>query len=291
VAERPGPPHARATPPGAALGADPGLGYAPATSPHRALRLTATQRDPLDVTLAEEVPVALAYNRRVHAVVMCTPCDLEEWAVGFTVSEGIADAGDVEGVEVARHSRGIDVSLTVPAAVADALAARQRAMSARTGCGICGVESIDAAVRPVRRVRRTFAVTPGALYAAGAALAGRQSLNRDTHAIHAAAWATPDGTLAVVREDVGRHNALDKALGALLGRGLDPSAGFLVLTSRASVELVQKAAACGVPLLAAVSRPTALAVRLAAEGGMTLVGLLRGEGAVVYAGALDGRGG
>jgi len=268
-----------------ALGADPGLGYVSPTSRHGAVRLAHEQRATQDVVLAEEVPVALAYNRRVHAVVMCTPCDLEELAVGFTVSEGIAALGAIEAVEVARHSRGVDVSVTLPVAVADALASRQRTMSARTGCGICGVESIDEAVRPVRQVQPSFTVSPEALFAAGAALEGRQPLNRDTHAIHAAAWATPDGTLVVVREDVGRHNALDKTLGALLRQGIDPATGFLIVTSRASVELVQKAAMCGVPLLAAVSRPTALAVRLAAEGGMSLVGLLRGEAAVVYAGA------
>jgi formate dehydrogenase accessory protein FdhD len=178
----------------------------------------------------------------------------------------------------------VDVSVTLPAAVAATLTTRQRAMSARTGCGICGVESIDEAVRPVRRVHRSFTVSPAALFAAGAALEARQPLNRDTHAIHAAAWATPDGTLVVVREDVGRHNALDKTLGALLRQGTDPATGFLVVTSRASVELVQKAAMCGVPLLAAVSRPTALAVRLAADAGLSLVGLLRGKEAVVYTG-------
>jgi formate dehydrogenase accessory protein FdhD len=271
-------------PPAASLGPAPGLGYASPTSPHTAMRLAPGRRAALDVVLAEEVPVALAYNRRVHAVVMCTPCDLEELAVGFTVSEGIATRDDIGMVVVARHSRGVDVSVTLPVAVAAALTSRQRAMSARTGCGICGVESIDEAVRPVRRVHRSFTVSPATLFAAGSALEARQPLNRDTHAIHAAAWATPDGTLVVVREDVGRHNALDKTLGALLRQGIDPATGFLVVTSRASVELVQKAAMCGVPLLAAVSRPTALAVRLAADAGLSLVGLLRGEEAVVYTG-------
>jgi FdhD protein len=271
-------------PPPASLGPAPGLGYASPTSRHVATRLAPEQRASQDVVLAEEVPVALAYNRRVHAVVMCTPCDLEELAVGFTVSEGIATLDAIGAVEVARHSRGVDVSVTLPAAVAATLTTRQRAMSARTGCGICGVESIGEAVRPVRRVHRSFTVSPAALFAAGAALEGRQPLNRDTHAIHAAAWATPDGTLVVVREDVGRHNALDKTLGALLRQGIDPATGFLVVTSRASVELVQKAALCGVPLLAAVSRPTALAVRLAADAGLSLVGLLRGEEAILYTG-------
>jgi FdhD protein len=214
---------------------------------------------------------------------MCTPADLDDLAVGFTVTEGISPFADIGGVEMARHSRGIEISVGIPSAANDLLADRHRAISARTGCGLCGVEAIDEAVRQTRVVEHGLTVTSTALFRAGAALDAHQPFNRETHAIHAAGWATPDGALVVVREDVGRHNALDKTLGALMRQGMDPATGFLVLTSRASLELVQKAAACGVQLIAAVSRPTGLATRLAESAGMTLVGLLRGTQATLYA--------
>lgn len=265
------------------LGPDPGLGYVAPTSARDVLDLEgeATRRAHVDV--AEEVPVALAYNQHAHVVVMCSPTDLEDLAVGFTVTERIAAYSNIASVDVARHSRGIEITMEIPAADAESLFVRQRAMSARAGCGICGVEAINDAVRPVRQLQRSLTVDAEALYDAGAALNARQPLNQETHAIHAAAWALPNGDVKFVREDVGRHNALDKTLGALLRAGIEPSAGFLVLTSRASMELVQKAGMCGVELVAAVSRPTGLAIRLAEEGGMTLVGVLRGKRATVYA--------
>lgn len=265
------------------VGPDPGLGYAAPTSPRDVVQLSGDDATQREVILAEEVPVAIAYNRRPHVVMMCTPSDLEDLAVGFTVSEGIAAQADVGAIEMARHSRGVELSVSIPPDAMEALTSRQRAISGRTGCGLCGVEAIDEAVRPIRHVQSAVRVSAAALYRAGEELGARQTLNHDTHAIHAAGWATPDGALVVVREDVGRHNALDKTLGALLRQGIDPAGGFLVLTSRASLELVQKAAMCGVELLAAVSRPTGLAVRLAESSGMTLVGLLRGTSAAIYA--------
>lgn len=235
-----------------------------------------------DAQLAEEVPVALVYNRRPYVVMLCSPSDLEDFAVGFTVSEEIAGFADISHVAVERHSRGIDVSLSIPTDAAARLEERARMLSGRTGCGLCGVDAIDDAVRAPKLVTSALHVAPRALWRAGEALGAQQHLNQETHAIHAAAWALPNGDVQVVREDVGRHNALDKTLGALLRAGIDPAAGFVVMTSRASVELVQKASMCGVSLLAAVSRPTALAVRMAERAGMTLVGLLRGESANVY---------
>lgn len=235
-----------------------------------------------DALLAEEVPVALVYNRRPYVVMLCSPSDLEDFAVGFTVSEEIAPFAGISSVSVERHSRGIDVSVTIPPHAAERLEERARVLSGRTGCGLCGVDAIDDAVRAPKPVTSEITVSPAALWRAGEALGARQLLNRDTHAIHAAAWAKPNGDVQVVREDVGRHNALDKAIGALLRGGIDPASGFVVMTSRASVELVQKAAMCGVSLLAAVSRPTALAARMAESAGMTLVGLLRGESGNVY---------
>jgi FdhD protein len=233
--------------------------------------------------VAEEVPVAFVYSGRPHVVMMCTPESLEDLAYGFSLTEGIvASAAEIERVDVATHARGAELAITIPVAAAARLAQRTRALAGRTGCGLCGVEAIDDAVRAVRRVRSSLTISENALWRAGESLEARQPLNRDTRTVHAAAWARPDGELAVVREDVGRHNALDKVLGALARAGTDASTGFLIVTSRASFELVQKASAAGVALLAAVSRPTGLAVRIADESGITLVGLLRGRTANVY---------
>jgi FdhD protein len=214
---------------------------------------------------------------------MATPGDFEDLAVGFTLSEQIVTrAADIARVDVSRHSRGVELNIDIPEAAANVLGARARALAGRTGCGLCGVEAIDDAVRVPRVVSSTLTVATEALWRASAELEAHQPLNKDTHAIHGAAWAGADGSLRVVREDVGRHNALDKVLGALARTGAKASEGFLLVTSRASFELVQKAAVFGVPLLAAVSRPTALAIRIADEAGMCLVGLLRGETANVY---------
>lgn len=264
------------------LGADTGLGYAAPTSSLDALRLERDQRSTDQAALAEEVPVALVYNKRPHVVMMCSPRDLEDFAVGFTITEGIAPFGDIEHLAIARHSRGIEVDIGISAERGDQLAARARAISGRTGCGLCGIEAIDDVVRDIQGVSGSFTLAPPHLYRAAAELEAHQPLNQDTHAIHAAGWADVTGRIVLAREDVGRHNALDKTLGALYRQGLDPKTGFVVLTSRASFELVQKAALCGVSVLAAVSRPTGLGVRLAERAGMTLVGLLRGESAIVY---------
>lgn len=263
----------------------PSSGHVAPSARHVVVALSGDTALPDEAEVAEEVPVALAYNRRPHVVMMCSPIDLEDFAVGFTISEGIARAEEISHLEVVRHRRGVEVVLDVPGSVAERLAARARAISGRTGCGLCGVEAIEDAVRPAVAVTSSLVVSQRALWRAAAALEALQPLNRTTRAVHAAAWASADGTLEVVREDVGRHNALDKVLGALARAGTDASTGFALVTSRASFELVQKGAACGVPLLAAVSRPTGLAIRMAEATGVTLVALLRGESATVYAGA------
>jgi FdhD protein len=247
------------------------------------VRLAAGARADDAAPVAEEVPVAFVYSGRPHVVMMCSPDDLEDLAYGFSLTEGIVErASEIERIELSRHARGAELAITIPAEAAARLAQRTRALAGRTGCGLCGVEAIDDAVRATRPVTSSLSITAGALWRAGESLDARQPLNRETHAVHAAAWATPDGALEVVREDVGRHNALDKVLGALARAGTDASTGFLVVTSRASFELVQKAAAAGVALLAAVSRPTGLAVRIADASGITLVGLLRGRTANIY---------
>lgn len=261
----------------------PGLGYGPPVSDCEFTSLADSNAQPVRGPVAEEVPVAFVYGQRPHAVMMATPCDLEDLAVGFTLTERIVEhASEITGVTVSRHSRGIDLVIDVAASVVDRLAARSRALAGRTGCGLCGVEAIDDAVRIPPRVVSTLTVTADAVWRATKVLEDQQPLNRDTHAIHGAAWATASGEVRVVREDVGRHNALDKVFGALARAGIPAGDGFAVVTSRASFELVQKAAVSGVPILAAISRPTALAVRMADVAGMSLVGLVRGRSANVY---------
>ena len=263
-------------------GREKALGYSQPISTHHFSALKGDQTEQSEAALAAEVPVALVYNGRPHAVMMCTPADLEDFGVGFTVTELIASAADISRVDVVKYTRGIELQMEIPAAAADALASRGRAIVGRTGCGLCGVEVIDDALREPRTVASPLQVSRKALWRASESLSGQQPLNQDTNAIHAAAFADADGTLRIVREDVGRHNALDKVIGALARSTHDAANGFAVVTSRASYELIQKAAVAGIPLLAAVSRPTALAVELAEQAGITLIGLLRGRTANVY---------
>jgi FdhD protein len=247
------------------------------------VRLKDSTRTNESAPIAQEVPVAFVYSGRPHVVMMCSPADLEDLAYGFSLTEGIVSrASEIERVESSQHARGFELAITIPVEAAAKLAQRTRALAGRTGCGLCGVEAIDDAVRAVRVVQSPLTLSTDALWRAGESLDAHQPVNRETHAVHAAAWATPDGTVVVAREDVGRHNALDKVLGALARAGTDASTGFLVVTSRASFELVQKASAAGVAILAAVSRPTELAVKIADASGITLVGLLRGRTANVY---------
>ena len=258
------------------------LGYAAPTIAHEFTRLAESKSEESEAQVAAEVPIALVYNGRPHVVMMCTPADLEDFAYGFTITESIARVEDIARVDVVKYSRGIELQIEIPADAAERLTSRGRAITGRTGCGLCGVEVIDEALREPQLVRSATTFTREALWSASASLDAKQPMNRETNAIHGAAWAASSGALHVVREDVGRHNALDKVIGALAREDRDASDGFLVVTSRASYELVQKAAAANVPLLAAVSRPTALAIQLADDAGITLVGLLRGRGANVY---------
>lgn len=260
----------------------PGGGYSPPILARDWVRLDGAAVSHEDGLIAAEVPVALVYNGRPHVVMMCTPADLEDFAVGFTVTEGMGPAAEIARTDVVKYARGIELQIETSPEAAERLASRARSLVGRTGCGLCGVEVIEDALRDPPPVRSALTFSRDALWRAGEALGGRQPLNRETNTIHAAAWADRDGTLRFVREDVGRHNALDKVIGALARARVDAGAGFLVVTSRASYELVQKAAVANVPLLAAVSRPTALAIQLADGAGLTLVGLLRGRTANVY---------
>lgn len=263
-----------------------GLGYSDPVCTRQFTRLDGATRHEGSAPVAEEVPVSLVYNMQPHVVMMATPAELEDFAVGFTLTEGIVGrAADITSLSVVRHAQGIEIQMDIAPDAAGGRRDRGRSLIGRTGCGLCGVESIQDALRDLPPLKSTARFGVAALWRAERELPARQPLNRETGALHAAAWATAEGDLVVVREDVGRHNALDKVIGALAREGRDPSQGFLVLTSRASYELVQKALAVGVPLLAAVSRPTGLAIRLAESAGMTLVALLRGESANVYAGS------
>lgn len=233
----------------------------------------------------EETPVAIVYNRIPHVVMMATPKDLEDFALGFSITEElIPSRHDLLDVREERYSQGVELTVTVTESCEAGIAGRARRLAGRTGCGICGADSIAAVVRPVHRVPEGGSVSPAAIHRAFEALGNDQVLNRASGAVHAAGWATRDGSILLVREDVGRHNALDKLVGAVLRAEWDTTKGFVVVTSRASFEMVQKATLLGAPLLAAISGPTGLAVRLATEAGLTLVGFARGDRLTVYSG-------
>jgi FdhD protein len=233
--------------------------------------------------VAEEVAVALEVNGIAHAVMLATPADLDDFALGFLLSEGIIDARhDLLEVEVERVESGIALRAEVVQRCVHRLKERRRALAGRTGCGLCGTESIAEAIRPVRRDVARIEVDASALARAMQALAAGQTLQRATGATHAAAWMTLDGSLQTVREDVGRHNALDKLIGACLRERTDRDAGFCLITSRCSFEMVQKAIAAGIGTLVAVSAPTALAIRTAAAAGVALLTLDRAQGQFLY---------
>jgi FdhD protein len=234
--------------------------------------------------VAEELPVALVYSGLPHVVMLATPADLADLAVGFTRSEAIiASAAEILQLRVLPAEGGMEVRIDIPGECLAALLHRKRNLSGRTGCGLCGTESIEQAIRHPAPVGAGCTITSAELHAALIELQARQPLNARSGSVHAAAWALPGKGLQLVREDVGRHNALDKVLGALLRAGLDPASGYLLITSRASYEMVLKSATLGVTLLAAVSAPTGLAIRLAAETGLSLVGFARAHRHVVYA--------
>lgn len=231
----------------------------------------------------EEVAVAFTYNGGTQAVMMATPADLEDFATGFSITEGIVRvAGEIERLEVVDEPVGIELRMWLPDASARALIERRRHNAGPTGCGLCGIESLSEAVRALPPVEGALRVSVDDIARALDALAPLQTLNHETHAVHAAAfWRKGEGIVAV-REDVGRHNALDKLIGALSRQGIAGSSGVLLMTSRVSVELVQKAAVAGMPILVAVSAPTALAVRTAEAAGITLVAVARADGFEVF---------
>jgi FdhD protein len=239
--------------------------------------------------VTEEVPVALVYHGVPHVVMLATPADLEDYAVGFTVSEGlVADPREIQSVEVERLADSIEVRIGIAGERFSELLRRRRNLTGRSGCGLCGAETVDEAIRPPVKVAKGPVVTVAGLHGALVELESRQPVNARTGSIHAAAWVIPGAggasdRIEFVREDVGRHNALDKVIGALVRSGADVTLGYAVITSRASFEMVQKAAAAGITFVAAVSAPTGLAIRMAEQTGLTLVGFARRHSHVVYA--------
>ena len=237
--------------------------------------------DRIDV-LAEETPVALVYNGISHAVMMASPADLEDFTLGFSVSEGIADdqtdLGEIEAVAV---DAGIEVRIELSSRAVWRLKERRRNLAGRTGCGLCGVDSLEQTVRVMEPVKADLKVSLDAIHRALDNLPEAQTNNRATRSMHAAAFATAQGELKLVREDVGRHNALDKLIGALLRGAIDPASGVCLITSRCSYEMVQKAVVTGFPILAAVSAPTLMARRLAEAHNLTLIALARHDSAVL----------
>lgn len=226
----------------------------------------------------EETPVALSYGGTTHAVMMATPADLDDFALGFSLTEGIvASPGEIEAIEVREAGAGVDVQIRLRDAANRRFEARRRRLAGPVGCGLCGIESIDEAMRAVACVRDVaLSLSADGIARSVELLAGRQTLHAETGAVHAAGFFVPGRGIVEAREDVGRHNALDKLAGALARSGIEGSAGAVVITSRVSVEMVQKAAAMGSPAVIAVSAPTALAIRTAEEAGLTLVALVRG---------------
>jgi len=234
-------------------------------------------------TLPEETPVAFVYQGTGEAVMLATPADLEDFAVGFSFTEGLIQSmSDIRELDVLAGVLGIELRLWLTEARAAAHRLRARHRAGPTGCGLCGVESLADAARPVQPVAPGISLPAGRVGAAVAALCARQALSHETHATHAAGLYRPESGAIMVREDIGRHNALDKLAGALLRAGVPAESGVLVITSRVSVEMVQKAAAIGAPILIAMSAPTALAVRTAEAANMTLVAGARGSAFQVY---------
>jgi FdhD protein len=238
-------------------------------------------------SIPEETALALTYNGGTYAVMMGTPQDLEDFAIGFSLSEGIIQSpADLDSLDIVPLDDGIELRMWLPQSKADRLSERRRHIAGPTGCGLCGIDSIVEAVRPAAIIAPGGSFSPHDIATAMQSLAPLQAINIETRAVHAAAFWTPARGIVALREDVGRHNALDKLAGALaqekLKAQLSVREGMVLLTSRVSVEMVQKTAAIGAPLMVAVSAPTALAVRMADEAGITLAAIARADGFEVF---------
>ncbi|MBK7947922.1 MAG: formate dehydrogenase accessory sulfurtransferase FdhD [Deltaproteobacteria bacterium] len=236
--------------------------------------------------VAQEVAVSFELDGEPHVVMLATPADLEDFALGFCLTEGLIDEpADLRSCEIRLREKGIVLALSRASERAGRGEEPRRNLTGRTGCGLCGTDDLERVIRMPRRPLPPTRIEPAAFARAMGALGDEQPLGLATGATHAAAFCDLDGGIRLVREDVGRHNALDKLIGALLRAGLDPGQGFAAVTSRASVEMVQKTALAGIPILAAVSAPTQLAIQLARDVDLLLAGFVRGDRATIYAGA------
>ena len=233
--------------------------------------------------IPEETALALTYNGGTYAVMMGTPQNLADFAIGFSLNEGIVQASeDISSLEIVDLDDGIELRMWLAEEKAHRLNERRRHIAGPTGCGLCGIDSIAEAVRPTAVVGKGRSFSPGDIMAAMASIAPLQPINIETRAVHAAAFWTPAAGIVALREDVGRHNALDKLAGALAQSKVQTSEGAVLLTSRVSVEMVQKTAALGASVMVAVSAPTALAVRMAEAAGITLIAVARSDGFEVF---------
>jgi FdhD protein len=234
--------------------------------------------------LAEEVPVAMVFDGTSAAVMMASATDLQDFAMGFALTEGfITSFDDIKEFELVSHDNGLEARFWLNPGQSQALARRRRAMAGPIGCGLCGIDSLAEAIRPLPQLASKDALfTQAQLIASTERLRAHQPLHDITHAMHAAAFLGTEGDIVTVREDVGRHNALDKLIGALAWANIDPTQGAFVMTSRVSVELIQKSALAGCPVLVAVSAPTALAVDTARQAGVTLIAMARRGGGKIF---------
>lgn len=233
--------------------------------------------------VAAEMPTALSFNGVAHVVMMTTPRDFEDFAVGFALGEGIVETADeISEIGARATEAGMLLDIRIPQARAEALLGRRRNLVGQSGCGICGLEELDEALRPLPPLGTVPALTREAVDRALDALRTYQPLNAATGAVHAAAFCDAAGAILAAREDVGRHNAFDKLIGHMARIRLDPASGFALLSSRCSYELVQKAVAARIPALVTISAPTALAVRLAREARLTLIALARADSMLCF---------
>jgi len=262
-------------------------GAAPVAAPLErvaARRLLASGEVATIESVAAERPVALVYNGTSHVVMMATPQDLADFALGFSLSEGILRRpSEMSELEIVELASGIEVRMTIDRRRAAVFDIRRRNLAGRTGCGICGVDSLEAALRQLPQLSPSTAPSSEAIRRALAALPPAQRIHSETHSVHAAAWADMQGEIKMLREDVGRHNALDKLIGAMAEASIDPAGGFAVITSRCSMEMVQKSVTIGIPTLVAISAPTTLAIKLAQDSGLRMIALARADSLTVYA--------
>jgi FdhD protein len=233
--------------------------------------------------LPEETPVALTYNRMTFAVMMASPHDLRDFAIGFSLSEGIIEnLSEIIDLEIVQADAGIECRMTLDAARGDVLDARRRRIAGPVGCGLCGIDSLEQAVLPAKRVDASIEIPATLIAESLARMEQQQALNKATHAVHAAAFVNASSGSLLLREDIGRHNALDKLIGAAAGQGEQGGDGMVLLTSRVSIDLIQKTAMFGAPVLVAVSVPSARAMREAESAGITLIGVARKDGFEIF---------